>query len=188
MKKRAITLIELFVALGLASIILSILFSYFVQTTRIDIKISSAKKEVLERQYLQTKLKQVFASISYPADSKKNTMFLSSKNYLYFFFDNQIDPDPDFSGKVMGKLAVNKEKKLILSIYSKNKKRKETILNNVNQAKYDFLIKDSNKYLWKTSIPDEDLPYIIKISLNNDFTFAFFIDSEQTVVTYLASK
>ena len=206
-KKKAYLLFEMLIALGLASLLLTFLFSCLKQHLRVGMRIEAARTEILHRQNLQTRLQDLLTSLSYsPSQSTLYTRPFppQGKESLVLLFDHGIDPDPLFSGKLLGRIYVDEKQNLCLAMWpiehSKNRPwRKEILLPHVSNASFQFLgdKKEANPKIepvtpqlgWHESWPKErgDLPFFIRLSLSQGDTsldFAFRLPTATPVVTY----
>lgn len=207
-QKRPLTLIEVSVSLFLLAILLSFLFTFLSQTVKTKVKMGAAKEYVLDRQRLSLRLNQVFSGIQagfHTEDERGNQA-------LYFIFDNGIDPEPNFSGPVKGKLFLEKEH-LTLQIepVRKSKRevfRKELLLGPIKGFSLTFLSNMEEKfpdpkakkigtaYQWRTFWPKEKsgAPSLIRLVITENISqkrkkrdttsFAFFLPSQDIPVTY----
>ena len=210
MKKRYITLIEVMVFACLSSIILSCLFYFITQTMKVEKKIQLTKEHLYAQEYVQLRLNSIFnrlpSSFAPPHDIHKVSLFTkktskSSSLALFVFFENAIDPFPDFSGPIFGKLYVNKKKNLILQTWpssftektSSIVVRKQILLKNVEAMDFSFIYrsKEKEKILFTNAWSEENtsfpLMFKIEFTLTNKkekIPFAFFITSKDNVIIY----
>ncbi len=208
-KKHHITLIEVMISLFLTSIILTVLFGYFVQITKIEKKLEVAKADVFQKQHIQIRLSNIFSNASLKKFSDEQYFFTekekNEKTSLYFAFDNGIDPDPKFSGIVVGKLFIDDEKNLKLKIWGTDNKeilenivRDETLFKNIKKIEFRFLSnKEPENKAYKKEAVSKDLewidfwskeknylPSIIKLKLSDDLDFSFFLPSKMLNISY----
>jgi hypothetical protein len=205
-KKRNLSLLEVCVSLFIIAILLSLVFGYFSQVVLVENKIKKAQSDVLICQHLQIKLKQIFSNVIPLPSSTDESIFFTEKKLssINFAFDNGIDPDPRFSGPVIGKLFFesNNLKLDIFPIDQKQKiKKSEILIKNISKAEFKFLNKSSktNKWKWITQWSKEknSLPPMIKLKLakkidganmTKKVKFAFFLPSDLEPITYLENK
>ncbi len=190
--KKAIILMELLVALVLIGAILSLLFNFFGNTLKFDRKVDLIRKEAIVREHLQIRLLHFFTSIVPRSNlSNRATSSLFSLDGespgLAAVFDNGIDPDPRFSGAVLGELILDEQENLILSItpLSQDAKkcfRKELLLQQVKQLEFQFLSRKSEAHAasieWLKAWPKDrwDIPPIVRVLVKQkekDLAFAF---------------
>lgn len=172
---------------------------------------------VTSRGHLQTRLQNVLSSISHDSfDTPLYTKQFEKEPYpsLVAIFDNGIDPDPAFSGAVLGRLFLDGEHNLSLASWplDKNKNhpwRKEILLPHVESFEFEFLGKNSatehgkketirpiNAALaWRTRWPKSqtEIPSIIRLTLQEEksqepLRFAFILPRPGHLVTYLRKK
>jgi hypothetical protein len=209
--KRAAILLELIIALGLTAILLSVLFRFFAGSVLMDQKVDGARQALYQRQHLQMRLSTILnamvprSSIAQP----KGASFYTVEEKLPGFvaiFDNGIDPDPLFSGPILGKVFLDTDGNLSLALWPLEKTekkcyRKEILLPNVQKMRFQFLAKKSlqqpdsqalsiNSTLeWRTNWPKNrwDLPSMIRLVIQQDGQetgFAYALPFIEPIVTY----
>ncbi len=188
--KRPIILMELLVALVLIGTILSLLFKFFSNTMKMDHKIDAIRHETFAREHLQIRLLHLFSSIipksTLPDISNASLYSLDSEfPGLAAIFDNGIDPDPRFSGAVLGEIYLD-QGQLFLSLHpfsdaGKDTCRREFLLQHVEKLEFQFLSRPSEKQPkmeWIKSWPKTrwDIPSIIRVVIKrnkDELGFAF---------------
>jgi len=207
--KKTFLLFEILIALSLMGMLISLLFSFLVQTMRVEKKMQLARSTILERQTVQVRLQDLLISLS--PDSLRPTLYTKrfpeeEKESLVALFDNGIDPEPLFSGKVIGRIYLDKNHDLCLVYWPYNPMknrpwRKEILCSNIEDVSFQFLEtnekmdpKDTGqaKSLWQQSLPKDmnRVPSIVRMSLkqqNTTFQFAFHIPNAEPVATYRSS-
>jgi hypothetical protein len=205
-KKNSFILLEIIISMSLVAIILTVLFQFYTQIIITDKKIEKAKTKVFARQHLHLRLHTIFSQIIPPFHSANEFYtshfhsFLTDKKItLEFFFNNGIDPDPLFSGIIIGRLFY-KDNCLKMKIFptDKNEKifREEILIKNIKNYKIFFLGKKENEigeiqsiskdFSWLNSWKKNkhELPLYILISVkdcdNKKFVFAFFLSYKQS--------
>lgn len=112
------TLLELFIALGLAAILLSVLGYYYRQVDWIGREIDARQARAFTERYLQNRLSDVFTKVP------KNAFFFLGEpapgqkggtQNLLFSFDNCVRLDKQFAYLVTGRLYVDDMGRLILA-------------------------------------------------------------------------
>src|SRR3972149_7040574 len=187
-KKRNFTLLETIISLLILSIILTFLMHFFVSLNKVEKKIEIQKIREFEKSHLNSRLNFIF--------SQTKEIYLEKKDditYLNVTFDNAIDIDQNFSKYVFAKIYL-KDKKLLMDIYSLNKKikekREEILFENVEKINFSFLPKEvftdglkKNGNVFLDSWPKENnsLPYSIVITIN-EIKFAFFIPRQDVSI------
>jgi hypothetical protein len=183
--KKNFTLLEVIIALFLISIMLSFIFTFFSNLTKIEKNIEITKNEIYERNFLYIKLNNIFTNLKdqfFTTDENKELTF----NFLY---DAKVDLDPNFSSIINGKLYIDENDNLILESFSndkKDEKRKEILFKKVKTFEVKFLSNDSDTNYLKEKIssnvnwyffwPKEkkSIPSIIYLKINNQ-EYPFFI-------------
>jgi hypothetical protein len=198
--KKHFTLIEVVVSLCLITIILTFLFGYFAQITKIEINIAKTKKKVYEKNHLLVRLNNILSQISFTDINKSPfyTKYKKKNEYLslYFNFDNGIDPDPNYSDIIKARLFIDEKKDLCLELEPNDEKiktkRKEILLKDINHIEFKFLSqkdllmqkyatkKITDDFFWFDFWPEEkkSLPLVICLKINKNLDFAFFLPNK----------
>ncbi|HSX13389.1 MAG TPA: type II secretion system protein [Chlamydiales bacterium] len=204
-RKATFLLFEILVALSLMGILLSILFSFMVQNMRVDKKMENARKSIIERQNLQIRFQDILTTLA-PVENSPSiyTQKLPKceTESLITIFDNGIDPDPLFSGVVIGRIYLDEHKNLCLAywpyhIHEQNRHwRKETLLTDISDFSFTFLRSSSDARkslnLWENSWPENNTqaPSIVRLILkqnNGTVQFAFRLVHTHTIPTWIRS-
>lgn len=143
------------IALSLTGILLTFLFSFFAESAKLEKKIDASRTEIANRQGLQTRLQAVLSSLCRDPSSFYTRSFKrEAGESLIALYDNGIDPDPAFSGPVLGKLFLDRENNLALAQWpaesirneisktsgkTKRPWRKEILLGGVERFEFAFL-------------------------------------------------
>lgn len=204
------------IALALTAILLTFLFSFFVESAKIEKKLETARVAISNRSHLQTRLQTVFSAIDRSTSEIFYTkQFEKEKSVsLITIFNNGIDPDPAYSGSVTGRIFIDPEKNLCLATWpldkSKNRPwRKEILLSHIERLEFEFLGKrsasDSGKkekirpinamFAWRElwSPSQAGIPSIIRLSVweekqKEPLRFAFILLTSEPLVTYIGKK
>lgn len=97
MKKRSITLVEVLIALGLLSLLLSSLFFWYRNLSSCHSKLNHIKSPLQEERYVLQRLQKILPKAELP-------FFQSDQGSLVFVFDRGVAPNPALSGKVLARL------------------------------------------------------------------------------------
>lgn len=174
---------ELLVALVLVGTILSLLFKFFSNTMKMDRKIDAIRQEAFTREHLQIRLLHLFSSIipkSTLPDAASSSLYSLDKEApgLAAIFDNGIDPDPRFSGAVLGELYLDQRDQLFLALRplsaaANDPCRRELLLQHIQKLEFQFLSKPSEKHPkieWLKSWPKNrwDVPSIIRVIVKRE--------------------
>ena len=209
--KRSFMLLELIIALGLIAILLTVLFRFFAGSVRMDHKVDEARAALYEREHLQTRLSSMLTSIvprsTLPSQSGSSFYTIDEKTPgLVAIFDNGIDPDPAFSGPILGKVFIDAKSNLTLALWplekgEKKLYRQEVLLPHVQNMSFQFLAKKNLQQIdskaipinasleWRTNWPKHrwDIPSIIRVTLRQneqEISFAFSLPFIEPIVTY----
>ncbi len=187
-------------------ILLSLLFSFLAQSIRFDKKVDNAREKVLERQHLQLRLQDILMGLTGEAHSSSlyTQSFPNEKiESLVVNFDNGIDLDPSFSGKLIGRLFLDEKNNLSFVYWPEEKGkesiwRQETLLSDVSSCTLSFLNPDIDKEtkscsLWLERWPKEKegIPSIIRMAItqkdnpNDPLHFAFRLPQSTPIPTWL---
>jgi len=201
-RKKSLTLLEVIIALSLASILLTTVFSTYYQITVAHRKLEKAKEAVLSNKIIQQRLCYIFSHLSFEKKINSSTQtesippFYTSKLpdskeiALILEYNNGIDPDPSFCGNIKSELYLTHENELCLMSYSLNgMKRKEIFKENISRWQMTFfepLSKDPHTHSW--DFEKEGAPPIVEIELflNQEiepliFTF-FLLEAEEEII------
>jgi type II secretory pathway component PulJ len=210
-KKKPLILFEILIALSLTAILLTFLFSFFVESAKIEKKLDTARMAITARNHLQTRLQAILSSITH--DSFQSPLYTKqfereSQPSLVAVFDNGIDPDPAYSGPILGRLFLDDDHNLTLATWpaDKNKNppwRKEVLLSNVQSFEFEFLgpttatehgkkeaIRPITANLcWRTQWPrsQTEIPSIIRLNIQQQKTplhFAFLLPAPAKIPSY----
>ncbi|MBF8263884.1 MAG: hypothetical protein HW387_1549 [Parachlamydiales bacterium] len=209
--KRAAILLEMIIALGLTAILLSVLFRFFAGSVRMDQKVDTARTQLYQRQHFQMRMATILnsmvprSSMSPPKGSSFYTVDEKMPGFITIF-DNGIDPDPLYSGPILGKVFLDLNGNLTLALWplekqEKNIYRTEILLSNVQKIRFQFLAKKSLQHTdskaipinstleWRTNWPQNcwDIPSMIRLIIdqnNQETGFAFALPSIEPIITY----
>jgi hypothetical protein len=131
--------------------LLTFLFSFFVESAKIEKKLDKARMCMTARAHLQTRLQLVFTSIDKSAlESYFYTKMLGKEPHLSLIvlFDNGIDPEPSFSGTVLGKIYLDTKRNLCLcswplSAQENQHWRNEILFSKVKDFEFEFFGENS---------------------------------------------
>ncbi len=163
-RRQYVTLIEVMIAMGLISILMTVLMGYYSQIEFLHGQIDRARDESFELRYLEARLAQVIPSAisakppTKETEKKNDFYFYTSTNLesgvegpsLVFTYDNGIDIDPAFCNHVLGRLLVesrNGESSLVLLTWPVPRctkgtfpppMKKEILISKVTDISYQF--------------------------------------------------
>lgn len=213
-KKRTIILFEVLIALSLTALLLTYLFSFFVECAKLEVKLDSARKAILARSMVQTRIQNILSMIdrgtSEPACLYTKLFEKENQESLVAIFDNGIDPDPAFSGPIMGRLFIDEKGSFTLASWPLSKAknlpwRTEVLLSQVERFEFEFLSrlsacqqgtketmkKVNENYAWRSRLPKSqtEFPSIIRLRIfeknqKQPLQFAFHLLMPQPIPTY----
>lgn len=187
-KKRALTLLEIVMAMALLSFMLTALFNCFYQAAKKNIAAKDSKQKILYLELFQQKIKNLFSRLD-----GENPLWLdkhpdASGLALCSIYNQKVDADPDMRGILQGMLFLNKNKELCLASWGENRKgRIEVLLDNVSSFQCQLF--DPKKAVWKGSWSkkEEKKPTMAKIDLNwrgKEIPFVFFLYEADEKIVY----
>lgn len=198
------------ISLVLVGAIMTLLLTFFKNSMKMDRKMDELRKDLYSRQHFQVRLSQLFSSIAPRSSlpSFSGSSFHTSGEdspALVAIFDNGIDPDPSFSGAIIGKIYLEKDGNLFLLLEPLNKDRapvyrKELLFKNVENLEFQFLAKRSPgkpdpgsypfspHFEWRNTWPKNrwDIPSLIRVMVKqngSDLGFAFSLPFAE-LITY----
>lgn len=216
-KKRTAILLELLIALSLTAMLLTFLFSFLVESSKIEKKLDQARMAITARGHLQTRLQSILSSVSHhslEASLYTDTFDKEKQPSLVAYFDNGIDPDPAFSGAVLGRLFLDESHNLSLAIWplDKNKAhlwRNEILMSGIESYEFAFLGRNSapeqkkkekiepinGAFAWRSlwAKSESRVPSMIRLTLQEErakepLRFAFILPQPDGLVTYSEAK
>lgn len=191
MKKRALTLLEILIALSLAGILLTTLFSFYFQIFHTKIDLQKAKQIVEARAWTQQRLVQVFGHLVAEVEEKGLAFYTTIHPdalgpALVFYYDNGIDCNFEYCGEKRAMLYLNKKKQLTLLTWPK---RAEILLEKASSLRFSFY--DLKQQEWKEAWAreGEKFPAIIKMEIllskaKEPSEFAFFLSDITKKISY----
>jgi hypothetical protein len=195
-KKRALSLLEIIIALALTAILVSVLFSFYRQSSVISLQLEQAKQKILSQEMFQERMAQVFNQVHLEAEKGDLPLYTSffgdaDGAVLNVSYDNGVDHQPEFCDTIKGMLYLNHKKEICFLMKSKeNLSRTEVFFDGVNELKFHFF--DLEEKEWTSLWPKEKktLPAMIKMSLylkskkKEPFEFVCFLTSKKQEITY----
>jgi hypothetical protein len=196
-RKSFFTLLELSVAFSLISIIVFFLLVGLKNFFFMEKKIERAKEDMMQNMHLQIRCNHLFSQLLPSSFLTRGTPALytslfpkETQNCLICAFDNGLDPDPKFSGPVLGRIFLNKNKELHLILWPLEKDgsiptiyREEKLLTNVEKISFEFFTQEKKGtslcWRWVSKWPEEkkELPSMIRLCYQRQgkkIPFAFF--------------
>jgi hypothetical protein len=134
------------IAIGLTALLLTLLFRFLVTNAAFEKKVNQAAFSVLERQRFIERLDSVLTNLQ-PSESGGPLFYTapfpdnSIGHSLVVSFNAGIDPDPDYSGVLLGRIYRTEQNELVLGYWQGDKKgfRTEVLLKNVQNMEWQFL-------------------------------------------------
>ena len=148
--KRSATLLEVVIGISLTALIVSMLMTHFIQSSKLKRKIEVQTQNILEKKLVQERLTQVFSSLA-------SGIACDGKRLAFSFRETPEDE------KAVAAVMELREEQLVLSQEKDSKTISEIIAKNVYDIHFEFL---------STLI---DQPVLSKWSSNNRELLAFRI-------------
>ncbi|MGL4348912.1 MAG: hypothetical protein ACRCSV_05635 [Chlamydiales bacterium] len=194
--KRYITLIEVLLSFGLIAIIVGSLLMYLRRIIFLQAKLQVAEKQVLSRAHIQQQLHYLFSHIEYGKEAEFFTSLEKQEPELHFYFDNKVDIERLFSGKVKG-IIRRKEEELVVEIrplFTDQVVREWVIARGINSLAWRFISFNEgpntiSSELWprdKHSYPDI-FSLIVEIN-GNVHTFPIFLFKDFAGISYSGKR
>ena len=189
--RRFVTLLEVLIAMGLITILLTVLLGIYGQTVRTQQHVEQALQSNFQLLYAQFRLNQVIPTIINPVDDKDHygyAFYTQDSDSLVFTYDNGTGSGTFFSNEVIGRLFLDENKRLMFLTWPVPKRypdveppvRTEVLLENVDELSFNFYrpVPIENKRLAISSeratgeygddfdtwnADEEDIPAIIRI-------------------------
>jgi hypothetical protein len=161
-RRHCLTLLELFIALALSSIILTSLLWFYSEINLLSGKIEQEQKVYFNKRFVEMRLFRLFSntvnSNSYGNNySMADFVFYTEKKdiphvmkgiSLVLTYENGSNRESDFSNHVLGRLYIDDKSRLCLATWPSHKKqvsskyrmKKEILMENVRQMEFDFYV------------------------------------------------
>lgn len=125
LRKRYITLLETLVALTLLSVLLTLIFGFFWELSRVNQLNEENQKMIFHKRYLENRLAFLFERIVNDNDDKRIFYFFtqtgdgtfSDSPSLVMTFNNEARMNPVYAGDILSRLYVDKHHRLCLAIW-----------------------------------------------------------------------
>jgi prepilin-type N-terminal cleavage/methylation domain-containing protein len=165
-RKRALTLLEVMIAMSLLAIILFFVLSPFKEIAILSGRVGKASEGVLSYHRVQTKLTRLFSQLEDEFHFENGELTCSSKI--------GVDPNPNLSSSIQAAILVDKEQNLVLEIWPKEDVRgksahirREVLCKNVSSLHWQFFQLEEGKFETRTSWKETTVPDCIKLRINN---------------------
>lgn len=195
LRRRYLTLIEVLIAMALSAVLISITAYFYQQLSIVNLKMDKAQNEHFQRRYVEYRLNATLPQAVAPSNkdfhffltTNSEGNFLENSPSLVFTFDNCVKLNRDMTDLVIGRLYLDKEKRLTLAIWPIPKRwkeneqppmSKEVIMENVEKLSFEFYtppdkgqLKLSNKQESKTTstVSQPGFPNEIKGVFHSDW-------------------
>lgn len=145
---------------------------------------------------VQTRLQSILCSLD---KSSFYTNTFEKRLSLVVTFDNGVDPDPLFSGTIIGRLWLDEKHNLVLTTWPLNHEestswRTEVLLTGIENLEFQFFGKKESlqeEYNWQSTWPQSkmEIPSMIRLiiqekSKKDPLNFAFHLPTALPLITY----
>jgi len=169
------------IAMALTALLITLLFRFLIFHSMFQKKIEKASHTILQLQRAQERLNSVLTNQSSETPIFYTTFFPDDtiSSSLVISFNAGTDPDPKYSGTLLGRIHVSKEKNLLFTYWQTDKEgyRSEILLQQVNDLQWNFLSQTlekqaniqtlANNWAWLKDWPKKKVssPEIIRLVL-----------------------
>jgi prepilin-type N-terminal cleavage/methylation domain-containing protein len=182
MKKKALTLLEVMIALVLAGLLLAFLFGAWGGLSRMTHQVERIKQKILSRQIIQQRLSSMV--------SVMDACYTDEEKALFIKYDESVDRDDRFTGSLLCRLSLLKGELRLALTGKEGAAREEVLAEHVKSVSWSFF--DFSKLEW-VALWDEDaeeLPVMIRLSIQEEglaepVEFAFFLPDSLYPIVYL---
>jgi hypothetical protein len=197
-KKYSLTLLEVLIALSLASILLCGLFTFYTQIAKKQLELKELKRTVMPIELMRQRLNHLFAQAQTEQGDTPRFFYTVSHPdaigpALFFSYDYGVDPNPAFCGNLKGMLYLNHTHQLCLATWSGQDSRQEIFLEQIESFKLNLF--DVKKKQWRHTWEKKDpLPPFFTMTWTTQnapkepLTCAFFFPNADSKITYERSR
>lgn len=158
-KKSSFTLIEVLVTLSLFALLSTILFSNYLQAVLLNRKSAKIKEITTEHAWAHQRISSTLGRLAVEkgresklkVDQNRFSLFLDKEGGLKFIYDNGIDKDPKYSGRVQGRVYLKNQtlylKTMPLEDTFKKHYRSEVLFESVHSCTFEFYNPPPPKHL-----------------------------------------
>ena len=167
------------IGLILLGIVLSALFQYYRQTVKTNITVTKIKQTIQQVEIFNHRIR----SLLIPSEHSKVWLQTHSDALgpaLMIDFEQGIDKDRNFSGKMQGMLFLTAHKLSFVTWGKNDQARLEVLLDNISSIEYELF--DAKSAKWNREWPEkkEESPVMLRITLDSEkkkIPFVYFLDS-----------
>ncbi|MDE3055187.1 MAG: hypothetical protein KGI80_00605 [Verrucomicrobiota bacterium] len=178
-QKRPVLLLEILIGLSLLSLLVLFLFRSMATHAAVTVRLEKIREEALQRQHLQMRLSDLFLTLAKERPPSFYTQAFpdAKEESIVLVFDNGVDPDPRFSGTILGRIFVDSKGNLSLAMWPLEKGdallpwRKEILYSSVQKADFTFFGRSQQEtFVWDTHWSKErpSPPYMIRLKLEKN--------------------
>ncbi len=170
------------IALGLAAVLLTVVFQFLLSNARFEVGLEKAQATLREQERLRERIDSLLTSIQPPLEGPSfYTLQFPEEKHLSLIasFDAGIDPDPAYSGRNTARLFIDQDNQFCITQWplEKTSHRTEVLLQDIRAIEWEFLghnyLKDphakqiAGTWCWLKSWPKNQtgLPSIVRLHL-----------------------
>jgi len=194
-KRRPLTLLEITIGLFLTSILLVFLFGFFRQVTMENIEAAALDEKHFPMQKIEMRLSTLLSCVMDEEKGKPSSFYTlpisrSPSHQLLFCFQNEMDADPLFTGKIRALVTLEKGslELHLLPLEDKGKTRKELLMDHVKAVTFDFFDLDGKDWSHEWTRDMASLPAMMRINITQEnkevMRFIFFLPPSEKPVVY----
>jgi len=175
MKKRPLTLIEVMIALGVASLLLAVMFPYLRETMRVKKNLEVEKTFVFSKAHVQQRLATLLSKTT-PSDTFKTVQEKGEPFELCFTFDNGYDFEENFRNSVTGHLYLEKGKLFFKTVGKEEAERREVLLDGIKRIDFKFTSAKGGTFDVADEWKQDQLPlfFVMHVTFCDDKNDAFY--------------
>lgn len=172
--RRAVTLLEVLIAMALTVLILTVLTFFYSHVSKIGTEIDQIKDQGFYVRYLESRLADILPKVVTPTDPDFAFFSVGDEGLtkpgsqsLIFTFNNGPSLDKDLSNHVIGRIYVDRDGNLMFSYWPTLKhwnraglpeERKELLLEKVDSLSFEFFVAPEKSKRWSPSKGQEIEP------------------------------
>lgn len=204
--KRMFSLIEVLIALGLAGLLLTVLFQFLISNTRFQKSIEKAQASLREQQRLSERIESLLLSLDFEGPVPvlyTKQMEGANETSLIARFNAGIDPDPAYSGANLGCFVLDQQHRFCFIQWPRDKEgfRAEVLAEHIADIEWEFLgtnfisdpraIAINEKWSWMKQWPKAmvGIPPIVRLRLwkepkknrEADLKLAFILPDQEPI-------
>ena len=189
-KRRALTLLEIMIAMVLLGVLLTGLFNAFRQAVKKNITTKELKQRILPLELFQQRIKVIFSHLYGESKLWLQPHPDSAGMALMVAHEQEADPEFDMCGPIQSMLYLTSAKELCLVNWStQGRGRVETLMNKVEG--FSCRLFDGEEWVDAWPKNRKERPVMVEIKLKRekqDTPFVFFLSDPEEKIVYRAQE